>query len=394
MSNSDTPAWELSKENAAPLARGRNIKNLEKSLLKPLESKEDRIKKDRLKHHFERMIDEDTEDPLIHWLSYIKFHQDAYPSDTHATFLLMERCARTLMNNEKYKNDVRFIRVCVLYADKTSFPGDVFKFLHQHKIGSKVALFWIAWAWIAETRADYAFAEKVFTKGIQKEAAPLKMLQQRHKQFQRRMSRHWLNESQKDAGEEEMKDDVGRSTLGGLSEKRVRRNDRRQKGNRSRNQSTFNVRTSNTTNANKSSAVNDENAAHTGGAFPIFVDQNENDDAYDLNQSYVESDQRELESEAHRTKENTLKAERWNKRGGYKSRHGGASGGRSTMHRPPSFEIHVDNECAAEHKDNVQRTKSQFDKGGRALQRREREDVAEKLARDPTRYMVNPETSD
>jgi Txe/YoeB family toxin of Txe-Axe toxin-antitoxin module len=41
--------------------------------------------------------------------------------------------------------------------------------------------------------------------------------------------------------------------------------------------------------------------------------------------------------------------------------------------------------------DAIQEYKLQFEKGGRALQKREREDLAEKLARDPTRYMKNPE---
>jgi hypothetical protein len=66
-------------------------------------------------------------DPLVHWLSYIKFLQDSYPSDTQHSFLLMERCTRTFVGVEEYRNDRRFIRVCVLYAEHTSSPADVFK---------------------------------------------------------------------------------------------------------------------------------------------------------------------------------------------------------------------------------------------------------------------------
>ena len=41
----------------------------------------------------------------------------------------MERCTRALLHRQEYKNDVRFIRVCVTYADKTSSPADVFQIL-------------------------------------------------------------------------------------------------------------------------------------------------------------------------------------------------------------------------------------------------------------------------
>lgn len=187
-----TPAWELSKENAAPLARGRNVKKLEKSLSKKSSGGDEQTK--QTLNHFKTLVAQETDDPLIHWLSYIKYHQDAFPSDTNAQFLLMEQCARTLMNNPRYANDDRFVRVCIMYADKTAFPADVFKYLHQQKIGTKVAVFWIAWAFLAEKKEYYSFAETVFQKGISKEAQPLDHLKTRHKQFQRRMSESTLVE--------------------------------------------------------------------------------------------------------------------------------------------------------------------------------------------------------
>ena len=185
---SDGPQWELSKENSAPLERGRNVKTLEKGLRK--ETTEENLENERRIQHFEHLLSMECDDPLIHWLSYIKFHQEAFPANTHDQFLLMERCTRALIGNNRFANDVRFIRVCVTYADKTQFPGDVFKFLHSHQVGNITALFWIAWAWVAENKGDYSFAEKVYLKGLAKDAVPLKLLQQRHKQFQRRMSRH------------------------------------------------------------------------------------------------------------------------------------------------------------------------------------------------------------
>jgi len=68
-----------------------------------------------------------SDDPLVHWLAYIKFIQDTYPADTQQSFLLMERCTRAFMGKTRYANDVRFIRVCILYADRTTSPMEVYK---------------------------------------------------------------------------------------------------------------------------------------------------------------------------------------------------------------------------------------------------------------------------
>ena len=393
----DIPVWEMSKENAAPLARGRNIKTLEKNSAK-VKSKEEQGDYDRVKQRFERLVDlDDSKDPLVDWISYIKFHQESYPSDTHAQFLLMERCARKLVHVDKYKNDVRFIRICVIYADKTDYPGDVFKFLHQHKVGVGAALFWTAWAWVAEQKADYAFAEKLFSKGISKEAQPIELLQRRHKQFQARISRQLLQEYQNDQLDEHRElEDSGRVALGGLSKEQIIRNDRqsrRTSGLRTQ-ETQRNSRLINGTSTEILALKNHQKGNPPSSTIEIFVDENVSvgDEAFDLNDSLAEAFQQELEPQASQKKENVGKPERWNERGGYESTFSRSSGSRDIALCPgPSFEIHQDEECETAQSKAIQEYKQQFEKGGRTLQKREREDMAEKLARDPTRYMKNPE---
>lgn len=155
---------------------------------------------------YESLISSEGRNQLNHWLEFMKWSETNL--EMGAQIVLMERCVRSCM--KQYKNDIRFIHICVRYADKSSSPSDVFEFLHQHDVGTKVALFWIAWAWVAETKGDYAFCEKIYKTGLAKEAAPLALMQQRQKQFQRRMTRHWLNASQQSGrhtgeGQETMK---------------------------------------------------------------------------------------------------------------------------------------------------------------------------------------------
>ena len=166
MASLDQGEWP--KENATPSANNR-VSN-------------EKREADREAQQFESLISSDAKNQLNHWLEYIRWSETNL--EMGAQFILMERCVRSCM--KQYKNDLRFIQICVRYADKNSSPSDVFQYLHQHDVGTKVALFWIALAWVAETKVDYAFCEQRYKKGLAKEAAPLVLINQLSKQFQQR----------------------------------------------------------------------------------------------------------------------------------------------------------------------------------------------------------------
>jgi hypothetical protein len=360
-SSSVTPAWEQSKENAAPLERGRNVASLE---LRQggLMSKQDVQEKVKA---FERLVrpseaphvTEMDKDPLAHWLSYIKFYQESFPADTRDNFLIMERCVRALVKMKQYSDDDRFVGVCAKYADKTKDPGQVFKYLHQQKIGTNTALFWIAWGFVAEKDNDFVFAEQIFKKGISKNAQPLQLLKVRHSQFQRRMSRHWLNSSkaneQLDEYEAEGDSQLGsRSNLGGISRDRIRCNDRSAQD-RHRQHRSVGRPTSGSTSVRLShqqisgrSNNNDE-----ASAFSIFEEHVVDNENYNLDYS-VEGDEendekRVIARASERKKENSAEPERWNDRGGLQTSYQR----KEPMSRgpPPAFSVFVDEECVRRH---------------------------------------------
>ena len=336
------PAWEQSKENAAPLERGRNVASIglrpttlsQQELKEKIDQYEELVRPSEAPH-----VTEMEDDPLVHWLAYIKFMQTSFPSDTRDNFLLMERCVRALVKMKQYSNDDRFIGVCAKYADKTKDPGQVFKYIHQQKVGTYTALFWIAWAFVAEKDNDFPFAEQIFKKGISKNAQPLQMLKLRHQQFQRRMSRHWLNSSRANdhVDEYEDGDEHSRNALGGLSRDRIRRNDRSISrrpavGGRSRG----------------GIANNQQQVQASNGSFSIFV-ETDKENGYNLDQSFAENDSRVIARETDRKKENNLEAERWNERGGLHSsfQQRAANRSRSTG-APTAFSVFVDEECAVQ----------------------------------------------
>ena len=73
---------------------------------------------------------------------------------------------------------------------------DVFKFMRANGIGKQVALYYVDTAWTAERRGNFSLRDKAYQKGIDAGAKPLSLLKRRFREFQRRMSRHWLNQDE------------------------------------------------------------------------------------------------------------------------------------------------------------------------------------------------------
>ena len=371
MSSENPHDWEYSKENTAPLECGRSTKSLSKrafgtSTAEMAQIEEKTKRYERLVRRSEKAVewlqkqstlvlerqrsssgdgaaadreltedegqalrerlvlelgfdpsttdrDEVDYDPLRYWVLYIKHIRDSYPSDSQRQFLLLERCARTFMARPfvvpSYRNDVRFVRTCILYADKTSNPSEVFKLMGKIKVGTKVALFWVAWAWVAEKAQDFPFTEKIFQKALSVGAEPRKFLEERQHQFLRRMSRHWLNASQgqEDGLEDEEDGDGRRGALNSLSSEGVAMNDRgnalhrhpRQQPNRQSSNQQLDRR---------------ENDQMIG--FSIFQDGGENGPPNVLDDDEnAPGGPQLLPTERERSKENNMRPELWNERG-------------------------------------------------------------------------------
>jgi len=419
-------AWEFHKENTAPLERGRNANTLHRDTHnkyspETLSQNESQIKLfeslvSPSEHEEYRVNDKKTSsDILIHWLSYIKFMQDTYPASTQPIFLLLERCTRALLPIRKYQNDVRFIRVCILYADKTSFPADVYKFLHQNKVGSETALFWVAWAWVMEKKEDFKFCEKIFLKGLAKKAKPFQMLEKRHKQFQRRMCRHMLNRSEnrnEEIDENDNLDLATRKSLQPLSRQGAAHNQRSMSFNQEnedrsghgnpgfiRNQQRRHQeqtgdesqrRTFTRMNTEKNVEQGRSNSSK-GVGFEVFVESDSENNGYNLDQENGRnSRQRRLVKDSEKRKENIGKTERWSDRGRLETNT--ANGPQQHLTRVPSqsgpmFEVFEDENCSYSDR-NVKRKQSNRPT---ALKQKKKAGVADKLNKDPLRYVRNPE---
>ena len=226
-----------------------------------------------------------------------------------------------------------------------------------------MALFWVAWAWVAEKRGDYSFCEKIFQKAQRVNAEPKKFLVERERQFLRRMSRHWLNTTK---CEESLEEEGGREALNSL-----RGDDRR--GVETNRASVVRQR-------ERSNATT--NVPATNSAFAIFQDENSTDhDGLDDENGNAAL---QLTKECERTKENNMRAERWNERGYGLHSNGPTEGGggvdsivgSSRSQRPygitaaptPAFDVFVDEEF--EDDDNAKQPKPNSKVDDRSLRQR------------------------
>lgn len=96
----------------------------------------------------------------------------------------------------RYRDDVRYLRLWVQYADCLPDPSDVFKFLKEKEVGQSHALFYIAYATFLELRGSYSAADNVFQQGLNRLAAPQDRLKAKFDEFQHRMARRIQRKAQ------------------------------------------------------------------------------------------------------------------------------------------------------------------------------------------------------
>ncbi|KAI7743752.1 hypothetical protein M8C21_007766 [Ambrosia artemisiifolia] len=191
--------WELFKENVRPLKRGRDVKLLNHSL----KSNSDSHLRNSLFHTRRNMIkaidDYDGEDPLQPWLDCIKWIQDAFPpgGDCSGLVVIFEQCVRTFWHDERYKNDLRYLKVWLEYAENCDDAEVVYSFLDTNKIGQTHSLFYISYANHLELKNKIKTANEIFECGISRNAQPIEKLKAAYKKFfARSMSRPKASEEE------------------------------------------------------------------------------------------------------------------------------------------------------------------------------------------------------
>lgn len=192
---------EDSKENIQSIPGGRSAKQLS-LLLSPSQNRAHSLNtpfsqtqelKATIRADFEKEIQniDEADDPLDVYDRYVKWTTNAFPS-VQATpesglLSLLERATQSLIGNEIYKNDPRYLKIWLLYIRLVSdSPQETYAFLSRHGIGAGLALYYEEFAAWLETQGHWTQAEEVYCVGVDKEARPKERLLRKYAEFQHR----------------------------------------------------------------------------------------------------------------------------------------------------------------------------------------------------------------
>ena len=154
----DCDVLEAAKENIQPIAKGRRVTALSAILSTPHAQRESRLAatRNRLRMNVQLALEnsipgEDSEvaeneaDPLEAYCAFVYWVVENYPQGHSAEsglLELLEEATRVLKDhqNGKWRNDIRYLKLWVLYASYVEKPTVIYKFCIINEIGTNHAL--------------------------------------------------------------------------------------------------------------------------------------------------------------------------------------------------------------------------------------------------------------
>ncbi|XP_043723852.1 uncharacterized protein LOC122670894 [Telopea speciosissima] len=128
-------------------------------------------------------------DPLLPWLRGIRKLKESLPPQLLKRKLprFLQKCVQTFESDRRYRNDLRYLRVWIQLLDFVDDPRALLKSMEANRIGTKLAIFYQAYALYYEKLKRFEEAENMYRLGVQNLAEPANELQKSYEQFLRRM---------------------------------------------------------------------------------------------------------------------------------------------------------------------------------------------------------------
>ncbi|XP_077245710.1 mad3/BUB1 homology region 1 isoform X2 [Tasmannia lanceolata] len=128
-------------------------------------------------------------DPLLPWLQGIRKMKESLPPHILKEKLprFLQKCALTFESDRHYRNDLRYLRVWVQLMDFVDDPKMLLRTMEKNRIGTKLALYYQAYALYFEKHKKFEESEKMYHLGVQNLAEPAAELHKSYEQFLLRM---------------------------------------------------------------------------------------------------------------------------------------------------------------------------------------------------------------
>ncbi|KAG9456604.1 hypothetical protein H6P81_001112 [Aristolochia fimbriata] len=177
--------WELYKENVRPLKRGRNVSLLNEALKAQTQSLPKKSLLEERRRLIEAIDDYKGDDPLKPWLECIKWVQESFPSGGEYSGLVViyEQCVRSFWHVDRYKDDLRYLKIWLEYADNCSDAEVIYSFLQANDIGQTHSVYYITYALHLESKKKTRKADDIFSLGKARKAQPAEKLDVAYRKF-------------------------------------------------------------------------------------------------------------------------------------------------------------------------------------------------------------------
>lgn len=149
----DCDVLEAAKENIQPLASGRRATALSAILSTPHALREGRLAstRNRLRINVEVALEDEDDDPLEAYSRFVYWVVENYPQGHSAEsglLELLEEATRVLKDDRggKWRDDMRYLKLWVLYATYVEKPTVIFKFCVVNEIGTSHSLLYEEYA--------------------------------------------------------------------------------------------------------------------------------------------------------------------------------------------------------------------------------------------------------
>lgn len=164
----DCDVLEAAKENIQPLASGRRVTALSAILSTPHAQRESRLAAARNRHRInvEVALEDEDDDPLEAYCRFVYWTVENYPQGHSAEsglLELLEEATRVLKDDRggKWRGDMRYLKLWVLYATYVEKPAIIYKFCMVNEIGTSHSLLYEEFATVLE-RASRRVARRCF----------------------------------------------------------------------------------------------------------------------------------------------------------------------------------------------------------------------------------------
>ncbi|ESW04799.1 hypothetical protein PHAVU_011G125900 [Phaseolus vulgaris] len=130
-----------------------------------------------------------SKDPLVPFLWSIKEALEASSDESTSNLSnLLRDCIRNFKNNDRYRNDVRFLKIWLIYMGVTDDFVSVFKEMLDSNVCAKNSSLYVWSASLFELKGRLRYALFIYQLGIRRNAKPIEWLRKALTLFLNRMS--------------------------------------------------------------------------------------------------------------------------------------------------------------------------------------------------------------